>query len=405
MIVGAAFLLSASGTTILINCIGLFIKPISEAMSLPRGQVALFYTFASTASMFMSPVMGLLLKRYDLRKVIVLCSLGASATLWGYTLCRELWQFYLVGFLCGIFTCGLTSMMISTIIGRWFAQKRGLALGLAFAGSGLGSIVLNPLTASIIERIGWQAGFTLLAVVLSVINIPVALFLVRSSPAAMGTVPYGQKNLTSGTGSAVVSIHQKEAIRMKGFWFLAAAMFLCGVVGTGVQQHINAYLTDLGHSTAYASLVFSLVMAVLIPGKMFLGWVFDHKGPRWGMSVVCGMYILSMAVFLLAQQQWAAYLFALVFGFAYTVLSIPPSCLTMELMGPGDYSANYGVIVMFLCAGMAVGSPISAFLYDLFGSYRPAWVVYGVLSIVIWLAAFTAVYDFEMRKRCKEEFS
>ncbi len=395
--------MSAAGTTILVNCIGIFIKPVSEALGFPRGQFALFYTFSSLATMLVSPIMGLMMKRFDLQKIVVICSLGASSTLWGYTFCKELWHFYFIGFLCGIFTCGLTSMMISTVIGRWFAEKRGLALGLAFAGSGLGSIILNPLTSAVIEGAGWRMAFITLAVVLSAVNVPVALLFIRSSPADMGLAPYGQDCQNRGTRPPAASIRQKEALRMRAFWMLAASIFLCGIIGTGVQQHINAYLTDLGHSSAYAAFIFALVMAVLIPGKMLLGWIFDHKGPGWGMSVICGMFILSMTIFEAAQDKRAACVFSLFFGVAYTVLSIPPSCLTMELLGPEDYSANYGVITMFLCGGMALGSPISAFLYDLFGSYRAAWMMYGLLAMAVWLIISATIRQFNAKKTYKEE--
>ncbi len=397
VIVAGAFLLAASGTAILVNCIGVFIKPISVMLGIPRGKVALFYTFASTATMLFSPVMGLVLKKFDLRKVVVLCSAGASLTLAGYAFCKELWQFYLTGFVCGIFTCGLTSMMISTLISRWFEDKKGLALGIAFSGSGVSSIVLNPLVSTVIETMGWRTGFGLLAIILSAINIPTALFLIKSFPGDMGCLPYGHKERKDTVSS--LDIPRREALRMGSFWLLLLGMFLCGLVATGVQQHINAYLTDVGHTTTFSAFVFSMSMAFLIPGKLVLGWVFDRKGPRWGMSTICVCFAISMVCLLNATQSWGPYLFGVSFGAAYTILSLPATCLTMDFFGSAHYSENYGVVTMFMCGGMALGSPVSAFLYDTFGSYRVAWVIYALLAVAIWVLILAAARGVELQKK------
>lgn len=89
-------------------------------------------------------------------------------------------------------------------------------------------------------------------------------------------------------------------------------------------------------------------------------------------------------------MPWA---FIPLFGGGYAILSILPTNLTRTLLGAADYSANYGVVTLFLNAGMASGSPFSAFVFDSAGSYKPAWIIYGVLSLIM-----LATYHWAIRK-------
>jgi predicted MFS family arabinose efflux permease len=51
------------------------------------------------------------------------------------------------------------------------------------------------------------------------------------------------------------------------------------------------------------------------------------------------------------------------------------------MFGAADYGRIYGVVVMFLSCGMSLGSPLSAIIFDAAGSYKPAWALYGVLTV------------------------
>lgn len=284
-------------------------------------------------------------------------------------------------------------MSISSLVNRWFVKKRGMAIAIAFSGSGIGSMILNPMASHLIETVSWQMAFIALALVLVSVNIPVSLLIIRNKPEDMGLMPYGaekEPRKLKNADNLARSIPRKEAVRLPAFWALGLAMLCAGIIGTGMQQHINAYLTDLGYSAPFAASIFSMVMAFLIGGKIALGWIFDRLGAKAGAIWVCTILSLSAALFLFVKYPGMPFVFAVCFGIAYSILSVPPSFLTSDLFGPGAYSANYGVINMFLCAGMAIGSPISAFIYDFTGSYRPAWFLYSGMALVI-LALMLAV--------------
>lgn len=114
-------------------------------------------------------------------------------------------------------------MSISTLINRWFVEKKGLAMGIAFAGSGLGAMILIPITSHIIEKVNWVTAFYFLALILVAINVPVAVFLIKNRPSDIGLLPYGAKEavelkLAGGNKHQELRIkhHQKPGCSLAG---------------------------------------------------------------------------------------------------------------------------------------------------------------------------------------------
>ena len=69
-IVVGTFFLNFAGIGIIMNSMGVFVKPVSESLGFTRGGFTLYFTIAALAMMVMAPVMGKLLERYDIRVVM-----------------------------------------------------------------------------------------------------------------------------------------------------------------------------------------------------------------------------------------------------------------------------------------------------------------------------------------------
>ncbi len=186
VIVFACFIMSFTTITALVNCLGIFIKPVSEDLGFTRAAFALYYTCVPMTTMFFSPKMGSILQKYDYKRVVLVCSVGSALALLAFSRCTSLWQFRAVGVICGIFTSGLTTMSVSCIINRWFVKKKATALSIAFAGSSIGSMVFNPLVSSVIQNYSWKSAYIMLAVLILAVNVPVSLLLLKKQPRRFG---------------------------------------------------------------------------------------------------------------------------------------------------------------------------------------------------------------------------
>ena len=78
---------------------------------------------------------------------------------------------------------------LSLAVGHWFRDRRGLALGLAAAGSGVSTIFVPTLITGIIQAHGMRAAFLLEGLAVLVLGLLVFL-LVRDVPGDLGLEPY-----------------------------------------------------------------------------------------------------------------------------------------------------------------------------------------------------------------------
>lgn len=179
-----------------------------------------------------------------------------------------------------------------------------MAIAIALAGSGIGGMLFNPIANYLITIRGWEFAYMSLGVVLAVTTIPVALFLVRLHPSEMGLTPYGDTAETSEDVAALKGFSLGEAVKTSGFWFLALGLLLIGVMNMGVQHHVPAFLTDVGHNPAFAANIVALFMGVLVLGKVVLGSIFDRFGSRIGVIFIFTVFALAAFVLTGSQLAW-----------------------------------------------------------------------------------------------------
>ena len=96
-------------------------------------------------------------------------------------------------------------------------------------------------------------------------------------------------------------------------------------------------------------------------------------------GLVC---LLSSVLLLFSHTGGVPFAFALTFGFAYATQTVSLTLLTSCLFGNRDFGNIYGLVMMILMFGAAIGSPLPAFIFDVAGSYEPAWILFVVLSII-----------------------
>ena len=144
-IVVGSFFLNFAGIGIIMNTMGVFIKPVTESLGFTRGGFTLYFTIAALSMMVMAPVMGKLLERYNIRLIMTVCTTMMAASFALFSQCRTLKQFYLVAVFLGIGSAGSHIIPVSMMITNWFIDKRGLAMGIVFAATGVGGLIFNPL--------------------------------------------------------------------------------------------------------------------------------------------------------------------------------------------------------------------------------------------------------------------
>lgn len=390
VIVFACFLLSASCTGMLSNFNSLFISTVSDALRVKRAELALFSTCSSITAMLFLPLASKLYQRLPMRPLVLLGALcGAGAHLL-YSLASSVFFFYLGGVLSGLCASFAGTVPINLLLSNWFYEKRGFATGIVYTGSSLIASLLSPAVSYILLRYGWRIAYRSISGCLLLTALPF-LLLIRSKPADAGMLPYGQ----AGKGDSSVSVPsfgftQKQTVHLLGYWLFAIGIFLLGVITSGTLQHLVAYWQTLGIAHSSAVRVYSLVLLTGVVGKLVIGALFDRFRVRTVLLLCSGVEIGAFIALLAFHSDKAVFLPASLFGITTAFQIILPAYLTQKFYGTRDFVANVGLIITMLYLGSSSGSPISALIFDLLGSYRPAWLLFIAASAAAFLCLLAA---------------
>jgi MFS family permease len=403
IIVAAAFVTMGVGVNAR-TAFSLLFPPILTEFAWDRGVVAGVFSFGFFVSAFLSPFVGRLMDRKGPRFVV---EIGAILLAIGLALApfsREPWQLYLtLGMLVGAGGNLLGYGVQSQFIPNWFVRRRGLAIGIAFSGVGIGSIVLLPWLQQVIAGDGWRSACWLLALITIVVVVPLNLLLCRR-PQELGLNPDGDAAPdTPTTGKPARNVVNpawaatewtlKRALRTAPFWWIALG-YGCGLYAWyAVQIHQTKYLTEIGVSATEAAWALGLVSLLGVPGQIIFGHVSDRIGREWVWAIGCAGFIISyLALIALQAGPTPPLLYAMVLaqGFlGYAMTSVLGPIVAEIYEGP-HFGAIFGTVMLAAIGGGAVGPWVTGVLYDLSGNYLGAFWLALALSLVSAGAVFMA---------------
>ena len=393
VVVGLMFIQGAA-VGILGNTLSAFYAPVSEGLNVSRATFTLFNTFGMGTGIVMAPIWGEFFKNRKLKPYMIAGCLIVAVCIYGYSISTHVYHFYAIAAVKGIFQGMLTGVPFAKLLGNWFIDKRGTATGMALAGSGLAGMIMVPIVTATIENLDWRAGFRQLTWVYLAITIPVLFLLIRETPEEMGLKPYGYNPAAAPKVTATglqSGISRSQAFRSKTFWFYAFALLFSQVCGAGLQNNLISHLRDIGYEPLFAASIFSIMMGMLVPGKILVGWLYDTKGMKAGSIFVTFLLCLSGLALANAGTMPIPYLFALLFGFANTIQTMQLPYLTGRLFGNKEYTRIYGICQPFTQLGSAFITPVSNLMQQSFGSYVPVFYIFAGLSLVTMLLLIAAI--------------
>jgi MFS family permease len=404
LIVSIAFVTMAIGVTARTS-FSLLMPPLIDEFGWDRGLAAGAFSFGFLVSAVLSPFVGREMDRRGPRVVILTGVVLLSAGLFLAPFIERPWHLYVtLGVLVGGGANLMTYTTHSQFLPNWFLRRRGLAISLAFAGAGVGAIVLLPWLQSIILSEGWRASCWAIGWLVVLAVAPLNL-LVRKRPEEIGLLPDGAARPTAGSASRLgahivdpawvaVEWTLARAARTARFWWIVLGYFCALVAWYAVQVHQTKYLTEIGFTPLVAAWALGAVSVVAIPGQIILGSLSDRIGREWVWTAGCaGFAICYAALVALEHAPSTALLYVMVFTqgfFGYALTSVMGPIVVEIFEGP-HYGSIFGTISVALITGGAAGPWIAGIIHDASGSYRLAFLlIIGCCvasAVAIWLAA------------------
>lgn len=368
-IVGQSFSLAA----VLVYTFGVFVKPLAQTFHASRGAIALAVSLLDLVATFAAPGAGRLADRHGARGVIVASMLALTACLVGLAYVQApLWHLYALYMLAALVGIATTPVTYSRVVANWFDRKRGLALGLASTGVGLGAFIGPSLAQFLIAERGWRQAYMGLGAITLLVTGPVVAIFLRGSPEEAGLRPDGV-SAPAGTGprtAARTGMTVPEALRTRTFWLLCGIFFLVAACGNGTLAHVVPLLTDRGVAGQSAAWAASLFGIASIAGRVGSGYLVDrYFAPRVAAALfaaaVGGIAILWWG-FTGSAPFAAAFLLGLAVGAEADVMPF----LISRYFGMRSMAELYGCAFGSYTLGNAAGRYLIAAGYDATGSYR-----------------------------------
>jgi MFS family permease len=215
---------------------------------------------------------------------IVLAALGVMV--------HQLWIMWLGGGVIGGIGLGLGYISpVSTLV-SWFPDRRGMATGMAIMGFGGGAMIGAPLANLLMTSfrtpvsVGVWETFLVLAAI---------YFVFMMCGAFAYRIPDAARRTASGAASAQGSVHYRDAIKAKQFWFIWAVLCLNVSAGIGVIGMASPMLQEIfGASAAVAAGFTGLISLFNIGGRFFWASLSDHIGRK---ATYATFFLLGIALY------------------------------------------------------------------------------------------------------------
>jgi len=317
-----------------------------------------------------APVSGNLLDRIGARTVMVggFAAGGLGAVLTAAVV--DQWQLFgAFGLLIGAANGVLSVPAAAATVALYFERNRGLATGVACAGSTGGQILALPAIAALFGAVGWRAGYVALGVG-ALLLAAAAWFLIRDR----GGAAAARRDAAVRTP---IRLRLGMLFGNRVFLLLLGAFTLCGFTTSGlVDVHFLPYAAICGFSPMESTTAYGMHGVGNLVGMIVAGWLADRMNRA---RLLAGIFFVRAVTFVallyLAGDLVLAFVFTTAFGllnFAVlpVIASIVASRIGLHVMG-----LSMGLLFSGHSLGAAAGAVLGGSLSAALGSYDLVWLI------------------------------
>lgn len=381
ILIGVAIIRGFSGPAINASS-GLFMKTVADDLGVGIGQLSLYLSISSIATIIFLPICGALLNKYSAKTVAltgVLMQTGAFILL---GTANSVWLFYLLAVPKAIGAAILVNLLGPVLLNRWFLSNKGLVMGVLMTITSLMGAVFQPLLTGMIANIGWRQSYTRFGIIALIAMAAAVLLLLRNKPGDKGVQAYGfEKQGHTGAQQVTEGITSKRAIKSLAFYMLV--LFMLVLTGfASFSQHITTYGLELGFAIETVGKALSISMIGSAVGSIAMGFLSDKIGVVNTSLGVLGVGALATAMFLFGSGSFGLFATAtFLHGLATSAVGVIAPVLTAAFFGYKDYEKLFSLVMTGAPLASIVLLPAYGFIYDTFGNYQ--YVFFFLLGALI----------------------
>jgi MFS family permease len=305
----------------------------------------------------------------------------------------------------------------TTAIARRYAGVAGLALGITYAGPGIGVALALPVAANLIPQLGWRATAGIFGV-LSFAAIPFVWLMTVGSGVM---VPMGRGKHTEAASGPVATdgaptsrgLHETSApgaiaaaqeppppgsrsrpdalrrtIRTRRFLILLVGAVGLGCIDEGIFQMSSRHAIAQGIGADFAATMLALQSYAYVAGQVVGGGLSDRFGRRY-VGLLCAGLIAVGATGIFAATGsllWLAVAGNAIYGFGIGASIAIRSAAFSDVFGGHNFGAIFGIIAVAYPLGGIIVMNAGGILYDRIGNYWPVYFI-AMISTLAWTTA------------------
>lgn len=365
-----SFMAMAAGYTL-----GVLTKPLQDAFGWSRQQI-LAATFVQLLGILpASFVVGWIADRYGVVRVILLSQLGLGLSFVALGLfTRDLASYYALYFVLALLSAGTLPITFMKAIATRFRASRGLAIGVALAGSGLCGLIVPKYTALAVESFGWRGAYVAVGLLPILIAMPVAAWAFRrlrtapaaATPAAAASLP----DAVTPAAAEVPGVALAQAARDYRFWCMGLAFFLVSAGSTAVLTSFVPLLVDAGMPAQRAAEVLGALGISVIAGRLAVGALADRMwAPLAGAIFVVPATVAALVLATVQPTVGIALLAAIAIGLVTGAEFDLTAYLIARYFGLAHFAKIYAAIYVMYAVGGGIAGPLFGLAYDRTGGY------------------------------------
>lgn len=315
-----------------------------------------------------------------------------------------LWHFELTqGLLLGIGT-SMPYMVAVTVAPVWFTARRGLAMGIILAGTGVGGLVWAPVIKVLIDSVGFRNSLRVSGVV--------SFVLVALSSAAMSWEPQALARINAENASRTGRLQGILNVPLVDWRVAKTRKFAAQGLGAILQAaayytpvfFFASYAGTLGYSATAGANFIALSNACNAIGKIVIGYFADRLGrlntlflTTFISAAITLSFWVPSAVYGSTDNSRGLFIsFTVLYGlFAGAYVSLFPASL-IEIFGIQNFASVNGVLYMVRGLATLIGTPVGGALIRSStesAAFAPhGYVNMAVLVGVLLFAASIAVF-------------
>jgi MFS family permease len=365
--------LTTSISPIALSSFGFFIVPLSREFGWSRGQVSGALAVMSFGLAFAGPLHGLWIDRFGLRMPILFSIVAFSAALGSlYWLSAPLWHLYAAFAAIALFAASASPIGYARMLIGRFDRHRGLALGIALAGVGAGSMLVPVVTQTVLGALGWRTAYLILAAV-ALIPLPLCALIFRRQV---------HNGATRQSDPEFIASESAASPGRRTFPLLVVIFVSLGAVSVGISAHLVPLLVDYGFPASFAASAATVVGLTIVVSRTGIGWLLDHVHAPLVLAFMTAA--LAGACFALALPATAlvfagAFMLGLGLGAEVDLMSF----MVSRYWPTASFGKLYGLLFGVFLLGSGAGPLALATMFDRFGSYRIALHIAGGYTLLV----------------------